>query len=221
MPNSQSRSWHTVSTLYNVTVKLRSSKNGNVPAIHPRVIVQSSAFGLPTCHSQSFKLTLQPFCFQIDWTFLKHLCQHTLHFFLRFSRCTLTILPSATSVSPSFFIWCHIFFHLTCPSTFWFPFSVNFKPHSLHLSPPTPLSRSNTRYPPFQTHQFSNEPLSVFRSLCLLKPHASCILFTPSFPFSLSCLYSLSLGCSLLVNALTMVKQSPTLHPSFAWIKHL
>ena len=51
------------STLYNVTVELGLSENGNVLAIHPRVIARLSAFGLPTRHSQSFKLTSPTFPF--------------------------------------------------------------------------------------------------------------------------------------------------------------
>ena len=61
-----------LSTLYNVTVELGSAENGNVPAIHPRVIARSSFFGLPMHHSQSFKLTLVPHLFspRTSFTFL-------------------------------------------------------------------------------------------------------------------------------------------------------
>ena len=193
-----------MSTLYNVTVDLGSAENGNVPAIHPRVIARSSAFGLPTRHSQSFKPTLQRSNLSVSQSTERspNIFVNTLR--ISFFDSLAVQLPSFPPVSltapfsascrprPSFLPLCSsgaIFFHLAPPSTFSFPLSINFKPHSLHPSPPTPPSHSNTRYPPFQTHQFSNEPFSVFRSLCLLKPHV-CVLSTPSFPFSLSCLYS-------------------------------
>ena len=50
---------YSMSILYNVTVELGSSENGNVPAIHPRVIARSPAFSLPPINSLSIPLPLQ------------------------------------------------------------------------------------------------------------------------------------------------------------------
>ena len=246
-----------------------------MPAIHPRVIAQSSFFSLLTCHSQSFKLTLQPFRFAIDER-STNVFVNTLRisFFgslavqlpsyptgsltASFSACCC-LRPSFLSLSStgttslftllvlhlSFFCLLSIsnhtvstrllrcnthfppfqthLFEMVCPSPFFFLLSVNFKPHSLHPSPPSPPSHCNTCFTPFPTCQFvmvDNNLLSLFCSSCLLKPHASCVPSTPSFPYSLSCLYSSSSACSpsLPVNAPRTLKQSPTLHPSFAWM---
>ena len=116
----------------------------------------------------------------------------------RLSRYIMISLTAPFSVScrpqPSFLPLCSsgaIFFHLAPPSTFSFPLSVNFKPHSLHPSPPTPLSRSNTRYPPFQTHQFSNEPFSVFHSPCLrVVREWECACHPPTCDRAIACFQS-------------------------------
>ena len=128
--------------------------------------------------------------FQADSRATSLFTLHVLHLsFFRLpsiSNCTVsTRLRHCNTRLPPF--QTHLF-EMVCPSPFFFLLSLNFKPHSLHPSPPSPPSRCNSRLPPFSTRQFvmvDNDPLSLFRSSCLLKPHASCVPSTPSFPFSL------------------------------------
>ena len=108
-----------------------------MPAIHPRVIAQSSFFGLLTRHSQSFKLTLVPHLFSPRTSFT----------FLFSTYClfqTVQFPPVSAMIARSSF-----FGLLTCHSQ---SFKLTLVPHL--FSPCTSFTFLFSAYRPFQTVQF-------------------------------------------------------------------